>query len=109
MSKIKNKLCNVKGETLIESVAAILIFTFASIILLSMISTAAKINYTAKQEDKLIWEELDYAEAQETKTESKTVRIEYGGKTDTVTVDIYSSAKGILYSFSSVTPAEEDE
>ena len=45
------KLCNRRGETLLETLVATLIFTFGSIIMLTMISSAAKINDAAKRAD----------------------------------------------------------
>ena len=51
MNKIVKRLKSNAGETLVESMAAILIFTFASIIMLSMVSSAADINAAAKKAD----------------------------------------------------------
>ena len=51
MNKIIKRLKSNAGETLVESMAAILIFTFASIIMLSMVSSAADINTAAKKAD----------------------------------------------------------
>ena len=51
MKKIMKRLCSKAGESLVESMAAILIFTMGSIIMLSMVSTAADINTTAQKED----------------------------------------------------------
>lgn len=51
MSNIMKRLKSQAGETLVESMAAILIFTFASIIMLSMVSSAADINNAAKEAD----------------------------------------------------------
>ena len=56
------KLLNKKGESLVESLVAILIFTMASIILYSMVTTASKINMEAKENDKNIASQLAVAE-----------------------------------------------
>lgn len=51
MKTILKKLKSRAGESLIESLAAILIFTMASIVMFSMVTTAADINKTAKDMD----------------------------------------------------------
>lgn len=51
MKHIVKKLKSKAGESLIESLCAILIFTMASIIMYSMVTTAADINMTAKEAD----------------------------------------------------------
>ena len=51
MKNILRKLKSKAGESLIESMAAILIFTMASIVMYSMVTTAADINRTAKEMD----------------------------------------------------------
>lgn len=51
MNKILRRLRSKAGESLIESMAAILIFTMGSIIMLSMVSTAADINVKTKDAD----------------------------------------------------------
>ncbi len=48
---ILKKLRSKKGESLVESMAAILIFTMASIVLYSMVTTAGDINGKAKDKD----------------------------------------------------------
>lgn len=40
-----------RGETLVESMAAILVFTLASVLFLSTVTTAANINRTAQDAD----------------------------------------------------------
>lgn len=52
MKTITRILKSKKGETLVESMVSILIFTFASIIMLSMVSSAADINEAAKEVDR---------------------------------------------------------
>lgn len=48
MKKLKNR----KGETLIESMIAILVFTLSSVMLYTMATAASDINLTAKKADK---------------------------------------------------------
>ena len=59
---MKKLLLNKKGETLVETLAAILIFTMASIILYSMVTSAADINRKAKEFDKDLLDQLSVAE-----------------------------------------------
>lgn len=51
MSKLMKKLKNKRGESLVESLCAILIFTMASIVMFSMVSAAGDINTKAKAMD----------------------------------------------------------
>ena len=51
MRTILKKLKSKVGESLVESLAAILIFTMASIVLYSMVTTAGDINSKAKAKD----------------------------------------------------------
>lgn len=50
MKEILSTLRGKQGETLIESLAAILVFTLSSIIFLTMVSSASHINQTVKAE-----------------------------------------------------------
>lgn len=51
MRQLRMRLRSRRGETLVESMVSILIFTFSSILFLSMVSSAAKINRTAQEAD----------------------------------------------------------
>lgn len=51
MKTILTRLKETRGETLIESMIAILIFTFASILFLTLVTAAANINTTVKEAD----------------------------------------------------------
>lgn len=48
MLKLRMRLCNKAGETLVESLMAILIFTMASIAMFSMCKSAADVNLKVK-------------------------------------------------------------
>ena len=58
MKNFLRKLKSKAGESLIESLAAILIFTMASIVMYTMVTTAGDLNRTVK--------EMDYAYQQHT-------------------------------------------
>lgn len=51
MEKILQRLKSNAGETLIESLVSILIFTLASILFLTMVSSSTRINESAKEMD----------------------------------------------------------
>ena len=48
MKKVMKRLKSKRGETLIETMAAILIFTLSSVMLFSMLTSASGINSTVK-------------------------------------------------------------
>ena len=50
MKKLFSRLRGSRGESLIESLAAILVFTLSSIIFLTMVTSANNINRTVKDE-----------------------------------------------------------
>lgn len=51
MKAFMKRLRSRRGETLVESLVSILIFTLASILLLSMAASATRINATVREED----------------------------------------------------------
>ncbi|MDD5901996.1 MAG: hypothetical protein PUC58_01295 [Oscillospiraceae bacterium] len=65
MKNIIRKLKSKAGESLVESMAAILIFTLSSIALLSMISASADINRTAKVADEQFQQQMTVVEKAE--------------------------------------------
>ena len=65
MERLIRKLKSKAGESLVESMAAILIFTLSSIALLSMISASADVNRTAKVADRQYQEQMVYVEKAE--------------------------------------------
>ena len=69
------KLRNQRGETLLETLVATLIFTFGSIILLTMISAAAKITDAAQRADDKFYLDMTIVEKAEFSQESTTVSI----------------------------------
>lgn len=99
MKQIISKLRSRAGESLVESLMAILIFTLASIVMYSMVTAAADINMTAKETDRSIQEQLVIAEKAEGTPATGTVTMKLGSETiDTSTVYIYGG-NGSLYSY----------
>lgn len=62
MNKLIQKLKNKAGESLLESLVAILVFTMSSIVLYSMVTAAANINTVAKEADRANQEQMLVAE-----------------------------------------------
>lgn len=62
MNAVIRKLKSRAGESLVESLLSILIFTLASIAMYSMVTTAADINMTVKEEEKSWQEQMVIAE-----------------------------------------------
>ena len=79
MKKIIRKLKSKAGESLVESMAAILIFTLSSIALLSMISASADINRTAKVADEQFQKQKEESEKNGTAKGSSSEK-GYAGK-----------------------------
>lgn len=101
------KLKSRKGESLIESLAAILIFTMASIAMYSMVTAAADINITVKDVEKEYNQQLLVAEQGENSSGEGTVTMVMDGHTlATVPVEIYG-AEGELFSYYAKQPAGE--
>lgn len=93
---MKKILCNKKGETLVEVMAAILIFTLSSIILYSMITSATKVNIEAQAFDKALYDQMLVTEQGKTSGIKGTARINFiksGSKQeiDSVQVDIFKT------------------
>ena len=103
MKKIMKKLRSRKGESLIEVLCAILIFTMSSVGMYSMVMAANNINAAAKEADRANQEAMAIVEKAEGDPTSKgsitvTVTDSAGNKEDVkIPVDIYES--GDLFSF----------
>ena len=78
MKILLTRLKETRGETLIESMIAILIFTFASILFLTLVTSAANINTTVKEADASFQTQQLAVEKNETATASATVSLKNG-------------------------------
>lgn len=113
VKQILRKLKSRAGESLVESLAAILIFTMASIILFSMVTTAGDINGKAKEKDAANQQQMIAVEKGIGKTGSGSVTMTMNGNTvASVAVDVYGGVdeggsydENALYSFFVTTPA----
>ena len=118
IKKLIKRLRSISGESLVESMASVLIFTLASIALLSMITAAARINGEAREADELHQQQMLVAEeaglemkqvgeeAQKIKDSRKdgTVKITFSnsnlsGTTIEKDVYVYQAEDGALFSY----------
>lgn len=94
MKKLKSKA----GESLVESLAAILIFTMASVVMYSMVTTAADINSVAKEKDAKIQAELVAVESKTGTPRDATINLSILDKNGDpvevaeVSVDVYGGS-----------------
>jgi hypothetical protein len=104
MKKLKSKA----GETLVESLAAILVFTMSSIVMYTMVSTAANINMTAKKMDEQNQKHMVAVEKGLKVDEndnvvlngSAIITFSFGGRTvANQEVDIYGGQDGTLFTY----------
>ena len=113
---MKKFLCDKKGETLVEVLAAILIFTLSSIILYSMVTTASRVNMKALESDASIEKQMAIVEHAETSKGTGEVKMilknmVINGSTvdkplDPINVKVYcDDSENSLYSYYKVTPA----
>ena len=103
---MKKVLHNQKGETLIETLAAILIFTMASIALYSMVMTAAKLNHSARTTETRVQDQLVFAERADTPVKAAQIHMKInvvnGGPVELPPVDVQVFQEGSsdsLYSY----------
>ena len=101
MKNLLKKLKSKVGESLVESLAAILIFTMASIVLYTMVTTSADLNAKTKAMDAKNQADLVAVEKGDPASQngSGTVTFSVGGKTKTVSVDIYGGKDGSLFAY----------
>ena len=105
MNKVLKRLKSKAGETLVESMAAILIFTFGSIIMLSMVTAAADINTAAKEADVKHMNEMACVESADGAFTDAQLTFTYASsQTEAVKVDVYryvddNDVPGELYAY----------
>lgn len=89
MKLIQNK----KGETLLETLVAILILTVSAMLLAEVTASSTRINLDAEKVDKKYREDLEQVEKRETPI-SGEVTIQSGGTTYTYNVNYYGDKSG---------------
>lgn len=109
MKQFVKRLKSRSGETLIESLAAILIFTFASIGMLSMITSAMNINKMVEEADEKYYKDMRAVEMagldENASVEQVVVSFSIGGITKDVKVTVYGGED--LYAYYAVTAKTE--
>lgn len=91
MKKLFSRLRGSRGESLIESLAAILVFTLSSIIFLTMVTSANNINRTVKDEYAAFQEQRQAIENVTPTSPPAELTISCKGATTTITVQQVTS------------------
>ena len=104
MNLILKKLRSKAGESLVESMAAILIFTMASLVMYTMVTAAGDINKTAKEKDQQIQTQMLAAEMGEGAGQEGTISMTITTASGTVNVfggevEVYGTPGSTLYSY----------
>ena len=98
--KLLRKLRARSGETLTETLCAVLVVSLSSVLLATMISAASHMNATALEKDRALYTELTAAEARSAaKSEPKTVEVTINGTKVTFAATYYSGEDGALTSY----------
>lgn len=96
--RICSKLRSRKGETLTETLVAVLLVGLASVVLASMIGAASRMSGLALERDKNLYEEITAAETQKDSGQNGDVTIKIGGSNKSMTVTYYGE-EGQLNSY----------
>ena len=101
---VYNKLRSRKGETLTETLVAILLVGLASVVLASMIGAASRMGVQAKEQDEKLRDAVTAVETQpdEAKTEAANpnVQVTIGSEpAENFAVTYFSDEDGTLYSY----------
>lgn len=107
MKRILRKLKNRRGESLIESLVAILIFSLASVVMYSMVTTASDINIKARTADETHQAQLIVAEQGEGTGRRTTVSLTLvetpagaeAQSVGSVDVEVYGGENDSLYAY----------
>ena len=112
MKFLVKKMKEKAGESLIESMIAILIFTLSSIIMYSMVTAAGDINASAKKKDRETQEQMVIAEKGEGSGEAGTIILTIKDRDaadvviSTEEVEVYGDRQNGLFSY--FAKSEED-
>lgn len=98
--KLLRKLRARSGETLTETLCAVLVMSLSSVLLATMISAAAHMNASALEKDRALYTELTAAEARSAaKSEPKAVYVTINGTKVTFAATYYGDKDGALTSY----------
>ena len=97
---MKKKLRSRCGEMLVESIVAVLIISLASVVLASMITSASRLNKTAKEKDTELYAAITAAETHSGSGISGTVSVSVDGETVNKAVTFYcNDSNDPIYSY----------
>lgn len=102
MRAMLKKLKSKTGESLVETLAAILIFTMASIVMYSMVSAASDLNRTVKEMDEKNEEHLIAVEMGLSSSKNGAAEIQFVLGSDVIAkvdVDVYGGQDNSLYTY----------
>lgn len=102
MKRLLNKLRSKAGESLVEVLCAILIFTMASVGMYSMVMAANNINATAKEADQKFQENMLIVEKADGTGAAGTVTMTYtdsNGNAHNFSADVKVYQSGDLFSY----------
>lgn len=103
MNRVRAKLHNCKGETLVEVLASILIASLSVALLLGAVAASANINRQAEASDERFYEALTTAESRSSTPINGQVGITVSGKGITMELEIQAYGSGDLWSYA-LTP-----
>ncbi|MDR3767604.1 MAG: hypothetical protein Q3Y08_11335 [Butyricicoccus sp.] len=111
MKQCKAKLASNRGETLVETLAAILVATLSVALLIGSVTASFQLGRQADQSDAYFYQTLTAAENRENPTtdgvsSSPTVRVTEGGTTVTLDVQVYGDEG--LYAYARNADADGD-
>lgn len=96
MKRWFSKLRSRSGETLTETLAAVLVVSCASVLLATMILAASRLNTSARTQDAALYRALSAAEAQATPDGSaEIIASDARGNTYRFDVSVYGEADGL--------------
>ncbi len=102
MKAMLKKLKSKAGESLVESLAAILIFTLASVAMYTMVTTAADLNQTVKEMDEKNLSHLNAVEMALPAYKNGAAEIQFKLGSNVIAevdVDVYGGQNGSLYTY----------
>lgn len=96
MNRLKRKLASRRGETLVEVLVSILLAGLSVLLLVSMLSAAARFNTAARQADARLYAELSAAEGRTQEVDgSASLSLVIGGQTTLIDVAVYGAQDGL--------------
>lgn len=95
--KHRRKRLGHRGETLTETLVAIVIISLSSVLLASMVGAASRMNAAVLERDRVFYAELSQAERQLTPRASGTVTVRIGGEAVEFPVTVYGAGGLVSY------------